>query len=248
MILTVAFGKGGTGKTTTAAAILNAGRLKGLRTLAIDCDPQANLTFAMGGDPQAPGLYALMTDKTHAAHAIQKTQQGDLIASGLNLASAEQEISSKPGRDFILKAALQPIVKGYDLIVIDTPPDLNTLLINALAASDRVLLTMQADSFSLMGLYQIGETIKQVQRYCNPALTVAGVLLTRYNPRKVLSRDMRDNIKEQAEGMGFSVFDTHIRDSIAVSEAQAMQRCLFEYAPNNNATKDYQALIAEMEM
>lgn len=246
MILTVAFGKGGTGKTSTAAALVNYARMKGKSVLSVDADPQANFTFALNGNAAAPGLFDVLTDKAQAADVIQQTPQTHLIAAGLNLAAAEQAIANKPGRDFILKGALQDIRGRYDLIVIDTQPDLNSLLINALSVSDSVLLPMQANSFSIMGLYQMRETISQVQRYCNPALTIAGIVLTKYKPRQTLANDLRESIIQQAQEMGTKVFDTYIREGVAVEQAQAMQQSLFDYAPNSNPAKDYAALFAEM--
>ena len=248
MILTVAFGKGGTAKTSTCTALVNYARMQGKSVLSIDCDPQANFTFAVQGNPAAPGLFDVLTDRTRAADVIQQTPQTQLIAAGLNLAAAEQAIASKPGRDFILRDALKDIRGKYDLIVLDTQPDLNTLLINALSVSDSVLLPMQATSFSIMGLYQMQETISQVQRYCNPALTIAGIVLTKYKPRQTLANDMRESIVQQAAEMRTKVFDTYIREGVAVEQAQAMQKSLFDYAPNSNPARDYAALFAEMQL
>lgn len=247
MILTVAFGKGGTAKTSTVCALVNYARMQGKSVLCVDADPQANATYALQGDAGAPGLFDILTDNAQAAQVIQQTPQTHLIAAGLNLAAAEQAIERKPGRDFILKTALQGIPK-YDLIVIDTQPDLNSLLINALACSDSVLLPMQANSFSIMGLYQMRETIAQVQKYCNPKLKIAGILLTKYKPRQTLAADMREDIAAQAQAMGTKVFDTYIREGVAVEQAQAMQQSLFDYAKDSNPAKDYAALFAEMNI
>lgn len=248
MVLTVAFGKGGTGKTSTACALVNYARMKGASVLAVDADTQANFTFSLRGNAAAPGLFEVLTDKAQAAQVIQETPQTHLIAAGLNLAAAEQAIAGKPGRDFILREALRDIRGKYDLIVIDTPPDLNTILINALSASDAVLLPMQANSFSIMGLYQMRETIAQVKRYCNPALNVAGIVLTKYKPRQTLASDLRENIVQQAQEMGTKVFDTFIREAVAVEQAQAMQESLFDFAPHSTAAEDYKKLFAEMQI
>lgn len=248
MILTVAMGKGGSGKTTTADCIASAARRYGKMVLCIDCDPQANLTAAMGGNPGAPGLFELLTDRTTADEAIQITDRGDLIAGSINLAAAEQVIQNKPGRDFILKTALQPILSDYDLVICDTPPALNSMLVNALAASDQVLLTLQARSFAIMGLFQIAETIKQVQKYCNPDLAVAGILYTQHNPRRALARDFTEAVQQQAQAMGTKVFSTFIRTAEAIPQAQATQKSIFAYAPNSNPAQDYDQLYQELKL
>lgn len=248
MILTVAFGKGGTGKTSTACALANLARMQGRRVLAVDCDTQANFTYALGGNPAAPGLFSIMTAQAHAAQVIQHTQQADIISAGSDLSTAELFIMNKPGRDFILKQALHPLRSAYDLIIIDTPPDLSILLINALSASDSVLLPMQANSFSIMGLYQMESTISQVKERCNPDLTVAGILLTRFKPRQTLANDLRASIEEHARQMGTEVFSTYIRECVAVEQAQALQQSLFDFAPNSNPANDYKALFEEMAL
>ena len=200
MILTVAFGKGGSCKTTTALALATYARTQGKRVLCVDIDPQANYSFALGGDSAAPGMFAVLTGKTQAAKVIQHTPQADLISAARDVADAEIFISKKrtADADFILREALAPLRSRYDLIVIDTQPDLNTLLVNALCASDSVLLPMKANSFSIMGLYQIQETItdanmRRRQRGYAP-LNIAGILLTQYKPKQALASALRGSI------------------------------------------------------
>jgi chromosome partitioning protein len=212
----------------------------------VDCDPQANYTYALGGEPAAPGLFAILTGQAQAAQVIQRTQQADIISAGRDLSAAELYILNRPGRDFILREALAPLRPRYDLIVIDTQPDLNTLLVNALSASDSVILPMQANSFAIMGLYQIQITIDQVKQLCNPALTVAGILLTRYKPRQTLASDLRASIEQQAQAMGTKVFNTYIREGVAVEQAQALRQSLFDFAPRSHPAKDYKALYDEL--
>lgn len=248
MILTVAMGKGGTAKSTTAAAIANLARMNGKKVLVLDIDPQGNCTAALGGDNGGTGMYDLLTRKSKPAKLIQRTPQADLIPAGEELANAIAAIQNKPGRDNILKAALAPVVGLYDLILIDTPPDINTLLINALAASDTVLLPMQATLFCFMGLQQMGETIAQVREYCNPNLGITGIVLTKHNPRSALARDIVPEIQQQAQAMGTKVFNTHIRQAASVEQAQIMRQSLFEYAPRSTAAADYMALYAEMNL
>lgn len=246
MILTVAFGKGGTGKTSTAAALANLARMHGKRVLCIDADPQANFTFTLGGNASAPGLYAVLIGQTQAAHVIQHTQQADLISAGRDLSAAEIMLANMPARDFILNNAIDSLRSMYDLIVIDTQPALNMLLYNALTASDTVILPMQANSFAIMGLYQMQMTIDRIKQGPNRALSVGGILLVRYKPRQTLAGDLRGSIEQQAQAMNTKVFDTFIHESVAVEQAQAMQQSLFDFAPRSRAAEDYKALYNEL--
>ena len=244
MILTVAFGKGGTGKTSTACALAGCAREAGRRVLCVDCDPQSNFTYCLGGDPSQPGLYAVLTGKASCADILQRTEQCDLLPAGLDLAAAEASIDNKP---MTLRDALEPLKGGYDLIVIDTQPSLSSVQFNALCASDGVLLPMEADTFSMMGLYQMAQTIEQAQKV-NRSLKVAGILLTRYKPKQLLAGEVRQDIEQQARAMGTKVFDTYIREGVAVKQAQALQQSLFDYAPKSNTANDYRALFAELDL
>ena len=252
MIITVAFGKGGTGKTSTACAIVNYAKQKGKSVLAVDCDPQSNFTYALGGDASKVGLYDVITNRQTAGSVIQTTPQSMLIPAGLNLAAAETEILNRPGRDFILKKAIEPLKKQFDLVVVDTQPDLGVLLVNALFASDAVLLPMQANSFSIMGLYQMENTISQVnevrESLNTDPLQVLGIVLTKYKPRQTLATDLRESIEEQAQAMGTKLLNTYIREAVAVEQAQALQKSLFEYAPRSNAAIDYAKLCDELKL
>ena len=246
MILTVAFGKGGTGKTSTAAALADYARMQGKRVLCVDCDPQANFTFALGGDPSAPGLYAVLTGQAQATQVTQRTQRADIIPAGRVLSAAEMTLANMPGREYVLKEAIAGLEKRYDLIIIDTQPALNMLLYNALTASDAVILPMQANSFAVMGLYQMQMTIDTIRKRTNSALTVSGILLVRFKPRQTLASDLRSDIEAQAQQMGTKIFDTFIHEGIAVEQAQAMQQSLFDYAPNSRPAADYKALYDEI--
>ena len=246
MILTVAFGKGGTGKSSTVCALANYARMQKRSVLVIDCDPQANSTYSLGGNAAAPGLFSVLTGKQSALNVIQHTSQADIISSGLEMAMAEKEISRKKD-SFLLKKAIAQLRSKYDIILLDTQPAVNVILINALAASDSVLLPMKANSFSVMGLYQMRRTIEEV-RAINPALSVAGILLVEYKPRQTLAADLRTDIEQQAQAMGTKVFSTYIHSSVAVEQAQAMQQSLFEFAPSSKPAKDYAALYEEMNL
>ena len=247
-IISVANQKGSKAKTSTAHALVTGAAYKGKRSLAIDFDPQGNLSFIMGADANRAGAYELMKQQAKAAQIVQYTSQGDIIPASLNLAAADTEFSGKPGRDFFLQAALEPLQDAYDVAVIDTPPTLGTLLVNALTASDEVIIPMNADILSLQGLYQLAETINQVKSFCNKGLKVTGILLTRYSGRTVLARDIKETIEAKCAELGIPLLNTVIRDGVAVREAQTTQESLFAYAPNSNPAKDYLQLFDEINL
>jgi chromosome partitioning protein len=247
-IISVSSQKGGTGKTTTAAAIATGAAKAGLRALLIDLDPQGSLTLIARADGNAAGSYELL--KGAAAVRVIQRREGwpDIIPASLQLAGADAELSGKPGRDFFLQEALEPIKDRYDLVAIDTAPTLGTLLINSLTAATEVVIPVQADTFALQSVYQLMDTIQQVQRHCNKALTVSGVLVTRYSNRAVLSRDLLEALQKKCCDMGVPVFQTKIREGIAAKEAQTLRLPLFDYAPKSNPATDYRQLLAEMKI
>lgn len=245
-IISIANQKGGVGKSTTAGALSAGLRGKGFRVLTIDLDPQNNVSFATGANSDALSAYDLLTGRATAAQAIQHTGQGDIIPAGRSLARADVELSTMTGREYRLKEALEPIRKTYDFVIIDTPPALGLLTINAMTASDNVIIAAQADIFSLQGIGQLSETIDAVKKYCNHGLKLMGILLTRHSGRAILSRDMTEMIEATAAQLGTFVYESVIRENISVKEAQASRTDIFSYAPKSNASKDYAAFVDEL--
>lgn len=241
MIIAVANQKGGQGKTTTAQAIATGSTG---RTLAVDLDPQANLTFSMGGNAADVGAYELITGKEKAAKAIQQTRQGDLIAASSSLALADTTFTGNE-RTKALKAALLPIKAAYKHIVIDCPPTLNTLLVNALTAADVVIIPLTADMYSLQGLYQLKQSIDAAKRI-NTGLTIGGVLFVKHSTRTILARDLTDVITDKCRELDIPVYKTTIREGVAIREAQTQRESIFTYAPRSNPAKDYKQLIKEI--
>ena len=246
--------KGGTGKSTTAAAIGAGLILKGYKVLLVDLDAQGNLTFITGAKARGKTIVDLLqqaadpeaeqTLTTQAA--IQHTPQGDILPSAPALAGADTVLADVPGKEFLLKGILQPVKGIYDYCIIDTPPTLGTLTVNALAAAERAIAPAQADIFSLAALSQLNTTIATVKKYCNPGLELSGIVITRYNGRPIISRETAERIGQAAEQYGTRLYDTRIRECTAIKEAATMRQSIFDYAPRSNAAKDYTALINEI--
>ncbi len=235
--------KGGVGKSTTAEMLISALSLKGFKVLAIDLDAQGNLSYSLAADLTSPTILEVLTEEISAKDAIKKAR-ADIISSNKALAGADAFIADT-GKEYRLKEALEKISENYDFCIIDTPPALGILTINALTASDGVIIPAQADIYSLQGIENLEETIKAVKKYCNPNLKIEGILLTRYNPRTILSREVSEMAEKLAEKLETKLFKAKIRDAVAVKEAQISQESLFEYAPKSNVTKDYESFINE---
>lgn len=245
IIFTVNNQKGGVGKTTTSHALAAGFAAKGKKVLLIDTDPQANLSLSVGAEISQLTIYDVLQGKASVADAIQHIGDLDVIPSNILLSGADMEFT-KTGREFLLREELEPIADKYDYIVIDTPPSLGILTVNSLTASDKVIIPMTADIFALQGMDQLGTTIQQVKKWTNPNLEIAGILLTKHSNRTILSRDLSETIELTAQNMGTKVFDTKIREGIAMREAQTQQEDIFAYAPKSNPGVDYALLIDEI--
>lgn len=232
-IYTTAAIKGGTGKSTTAAALSQAAAAAGKKVLAIDLDPAGNLSMMLGADPATGGSYDLLHG-ADPAELIQKTEQGvDVIPSSAKLAD-EVTKGSSPHR---LRAALEPIRKKYQFIFIDTPPTMGELVRNALQASTGLIIPLEADTSSVQGLYKISDIAHGIQK-TNPDLKITGVLLTRYDGRAKLNKFLRDSIESAGDEVG-APFLGVIRPGVAIKEAQALGRSLYQYAPKSKPAQDY---------
>ena len=233
-ILAIANQKGGSGKSTTATALAQAAAARGLRVLAVDLDPQANLSFFTGADANQPGAFDLLEQGRPAAVLIQRTACGlDVIPAALEL----QTISTGKGSARRLAAALAPIRRQYDLIVIDTSTAPGEARLNALMAATQLAIPLEADIGGLQGLYQINDEARQVQ-LANPALTICGYILTKYDRRSTLARTMADRIHGAADEMGIPFLGA-VRAAVAIREAQSFQISLYDHAPKSYPAQDY---------
>ena len=238
-IITVAIQKGGTGKTTTAAALVQAAAYRGRRALAIDLDPQGNLSFALAADTSRPGSYELL-EGAAAAGLIQAKGGYAVIPASWNLST----ITSGRGTARRLQRAIEPLKGKYDLIIIDTPPTAGELQYNALQAATGLIIPLQADIYGVKSLYQIADTAGQIQQ-TNEDLQILGFILTQYDQRSTIARQMKETIINQAAEMDIPYLGA-IRAAVAVKEAAALQLSLFDYAPKSKPAADYLELYEKI--
>lgn len=236
--------KGGVGKSTTTLSIGAALGYKGRNILFIDLDAQGNLSHTVGATGTGPGSIDVLGGRAKAEAAIQRAQW-DIIASSPTLSGADTIINST-GKEYRLREALEPVLPRYDHILIDTPPALGILTVNALTACDACLIPAQADIYSLQGISQLYGTIETVKKYCNPELKVLGIVLTRYNGRAIIGREVADMIGETAAQLNTKLFTTKIRECTAIKESQAVKQNILAYAPKSNASVDYNRLVDEL--
>lgn len=243
-IVAIVHQKGGSGKTTTAH-ILGASLCKrNFRVLFVDMDGQANLTHIMQADASKSGLLDLLSKKLRVSEIIQKTPNGDIVTGNKDLFQADTTIAGV-GKEYHLKEALDDIRDEYDYVVIDTPPALSILTVNALVASSSAIIASQAEWLNLNGIENVSETVGSVREYCNKKLFIKGILLTQFKERTRLNKAFATAINKVADKLGTKVFKSIIRDSIVISEAQVKCMTVFDYAPNSNVAKDYEAFLDE---
>jgi len=245
-IIAITNQKGGVGKTTTSAALLTALHQRGAHVLGIDLDPQGSLGFCLGLDIEnCATIYDVMRGDKSIEEVITETECGDILPSNILLSGAELEFN-RPGREFLLKTHLNEVDREYDFIIIDTPPALNVLTVNAYVASDSLIIPMAPEILSLLGVSQIRETIETVRRHYNSRLCVLGILLNKFNPRLNLNREVLELSEQIAEQLDSKVFEAKIHASVSVAEAPAHGESVISYAPRSKPTADFEALVDEL--
>lgn len=245
--------KGGVGKTTTSLCLTAGLSERGKKCLLIDLEGQRNLTATLRAEDKLTALEVLIGEAT-AKEAITETAIGDFIAGDKRLSSIDA-IINKLIREGIFKEealytslrdALKPLKRSYDIIVVDTPPSLGTLTMNALTASDFVIVPCEADYYSLQGLTDLAETIEAVKGSLNKKLRTMGVLLTKHSARYTLSKEIQETLTQLTEAFDTEVFDTYIRHSQKAREAQFKAQGLLRYAPKSTIATDYRAFTEEV--
>lgn len=241
-VISISNHKGGVGKTTSTVNIGAGLNRLGKRVLLIDLDPQANLSQSLGiTDPDKTIYGALRGEYKLQPTAIIKGL--DIIPSTLDLSGAEVEITGEDGREYLLRKLLEPIKASYDYILIDSPPSLGLLVINAFTASDEVFIPLQAQYLATRGLSKLVDIIEEIKKRLNKKLTIGGVFFTLYNDRRVLNRDVVTAIEAHFED---KVFKTKIRENIALAEAPAQEVDIFRYSPKSHGAEDYLSLSREI--
>ena len=244
--LAAASQKGGVAKTTTNWAIGAKMVQDGKRVLFIDLDPQMNLSTTLKAQTTGvPASLEVLTGDatlTAAAQAID----GYPVVPASRLNGKADDLMSSVGKDYRLRKALEAVADDYDYAILDTPPALGTLTVNALTAASWVVIPAQADAYSLDGVTDLAATIEAIREYTNPNLNIAGILLTRYNPRTSISKIIHEDAEAMAEELDTKVFKAWIREATVIKEAQAVKQPIFEYAPSAKVTYDYRFFIDEL--
>lgn len=242
-IIAVANQKGGVGKTTTCVNLCAALAIKGQRVLLVDCDPQGNASSGMGVQKSThPNTYDVIINGTDASEAVVHTQYGDVIPTGKELAAASVELIHSEKREYVLKNALMTLYTDYDYILIDCPPSLELLTVNALVAADSVLIPMQCEYYALEGIADLMTSIKMCNKKLNRRLSVEGIVLTMYDPRMNLTTQVAEELRKY---LGNKVYDTVIPRSIRLSEAPSHGTPGVAYDKANKGSKAYMALADE---
>lgn len=236
-IISIINQKGGVGKTTTAQNLTAGLRLENKKVLLLDLDAQCNLTLLQQATKYKYNILNVLKNEVDINTAVEK----DFIAGSKFLVGENTEIELNK-----LKNELQKLKTDYDYIIIDTPPALSNITINALTASTDIIITITADLLPIQGLIDLYKTVQSIQKTSNKNLNIKGILVTRFNKRTILGKSMLNSLIDIAKRLNTKVFSTTIRDSISIKESQAKMTDIFRYARYSTAGRDYRSLVKEI--
>lgn len=236
--------KGGVSKTTSTINIGAGLANKGKKVLLIDLDPQGNLTASLGikAHELANTINEVLKGQVEASKAIVSGKY-DVIPADIRLSGAEIELSSQAGREMILKEKLDLLVNIYDYILIDCPPSLGLLTLNGLTAAKEIFIPLQAEYLALHGMSQLLQTVDTVKKRLNPGLEITGIIVSFYDNRKILNREVLESIESYFPEL---IFNTKIRNNISLAEAPSHGKDIFQYKPDSNGAIDYGDLVDEI--
>lgn len=238
--------KGGVAKTTTTINLGAGLAAQGKRVLLVDLDPQGSMTASLGVNTYDVDttIYELLTENASIYDAIIDTEAGyRIVTADIRLSGAEMKIINMAGREMLLKEQLDTIQQYYDYILIDCPPSLGLLTLNALTAADELYIPLQAEFLALLGMSQLMDTVQTVQQRLNNKLEVTGIIPTLYDERKKLNKEVLESVTHH---FGNKLFNTKIRNNISLAEAASYGEDIFKYKPNSNGAADYAALVKEV--
>lgn len=237
-IISIINQKGGVGKTTTAQNLTAGLRLQNKKVLLLDLDAQCNLTLLQQATKNTHDILDVLTGKVKIDEAIEN----DFIAGSKNLVL----LQNKSGMESVLKNILSVMKNNYDYVIIDTPPALGIITLNALTASNSIIIATTADLLPMQGLIDLYKTVQAIQKTSNKNLSIKGILITRFNKRTILGKSMLNSLIDIAKRLNTKVFNTTIRDSISIKESQAKMTDIFRYARYSTAGRDYRSLVKEI--
>lgn len=243
-MLTLAFinQKGGVGKTTLSMNVAVRLKMAGAKVLLVDLDPQCSLSYILGADRAKPTVWDVLTGAAAPADAVYKAAECDILPGSGKLSLLERQSG---GKAMLLRNALQQLKDSYQFVVVDSPPALGLLMLNALAASDSIVIPAYADIFSLQGIGQLYTTVRSIREKCNPDLKIDGILLSGEDRSSRLSQDVERMMKETARKLGTDIFETNICRDSAVREAQALRQSIYTYAPDSAQAAEYSLFTLE---